>query len=410
MNTTIITFDENFTTDIPDVLLENVSGKNSPTLTYPSPACEDWLKSYGETPPRAFPVDPVYQLAYRDQQHQAKALTVPWKSVLPESTWQRELDTFLKPFWAALNKEKQSPRSWFHENYKTYDEVINTSFHCKGEQILYNFCETITGRTTSHNKVLISSKEQRKELLRPTIEEQELYDLVSIDFSALEPTWLLNTSIETYSPPHTLQAQDLGYTYTSGTISKTRRSDPYDLSLDAWQQRHLDTPKGIESRKLVKKLVISTLYGATNETLFNTWNGWTEEHQETLLELFQVKERVEMLHKSIADLHWLYTPFGRWIDLSDRPSDATMFARHTQSCGVDVALQGFVGLLNWQKTKQAENTLPWFLPQVLLHDGIFAKVRKDMFQVLVTEGKELIENTQHGMVFPVKIEKINYEQ
>lgn len=236
------------------------------------------------------------------------------------------------------------------------------------EPIVYNRIGTRTGRLTiSSGPPILTLKKDARKFLRSRWGDNGV--LLSLDFSALEVRLLM-----------------------SDDTSQVTQQDPYiDLS---------HSLNGLLDRTQSKLALISTVYGSSEHGLTQSLGlplSEVSKVHNVITSKFGVEKLVNRLRSEFLDKKCIRNKYGRRIALPDS-SDGTLLNSYLQSTGVDVALWGFLEIVNRLNEE-------WAVPVAVLHDALILDVTKEFAQKI---GESLaVQVPGYIGKFPLKISIFN---
>ena len=230
------------------------------------------------------------------------------------------------------------------------------------ENILYNKYNNVSGRlVVKEGPKILTLPTRYRSILKSRFEEGGIY---SIDFSALEPR-------------------------ITAKLSETKSgSDIYEdilnlLSYDA-------------DRSVIKKAVISSIYGANYTSLENLSINKSKELFDIINSYFDF-DKILKMSKNIDDFGIRRNYFGRPIWNIEETRENILINNYIQSTAVDVSLLYFSELV-----KITEKIVPMFV----LHDALIVDIDDKNFKDVCEIVNKGYMNDKLGH-FPLKIEKFN---
>lgn len=255
-----------------------------------------------------------------------------------------------------------------HQMFSDPEGFNVSSFKPRGgwcDRIVYNRFGTRTGRlTVSSGPNILTLRRDLRKFLKSRHGENGV--LLQVDFSALEVRLL---------------AADLNKCAPAG--------DPYQSLADEL---------GI-SRKSAKLALISTTYGSSERGVANSLDISLDEAHRivgTIQRKHAVVEQVSRLRSEFNQTGFIRNRYGRKVGVPD-PSDGPLLNSYLQSTGVDVALWGFLQVIERLPEGHA-------VPIALIHDAMVLDVTKEFASKI--GGSLLVKVPGYEGKFPLKIEQV----
>lgn len=241
-------------------------------------------------------------------------------------------------------------------------KIISKDQKCK--KVKYNFCSTVTGRLTcksENGNILTLPKNYRRIFKSKWTNNGEL---LSIDFKSLEPR------------------------LAKKITCKKEYEDIYQ-EINELIEENFD-------RSIIKKAVISTLYGS-HKSIDNISEVKSNLLIETCNSFFEIEKITEFANSIDNQLNRRTNLFGRPIKNDDETKNNVILNNFIQSSAVDIALMYFLELI---KKIDRENCRPLFI----IHDAIVFDVKKEYIEKLEKIVSEGYNNELLGY-FPLEITK-----
>ena len=236
------------------------------------------------------------------------------------------------------------------------------------ESINYNRFGTRTGRLTiTSGPQILTLKRDLRKFLRSRWGDNGV--LLSFDFSALEVRLL-----------------------TSDNTGSVSQEDPYlDLSFAL---------NGELNRERAKLALISTVYGATVQGLMKSLLVSQKDAQkihDVITQRYGVDLLVKKLRSEFTMNGYIRNRYFRKVEVPD-PGDGQLLNSYLQSSGVDVALLGFLEIINRLNPD-------WAIPVAVLHDALILDVSKEFASKIGSTLKVSVPG--YDGKFPLKISEFN---
>ena len=322
-------------------------------------------------PPEAF------KRAYKALSRKLQGSALPWHLTMPEKAY-KSFQTLLETYEQSqvgldlsyynniyLPTEKVftylQPAKVNVERYEQY-KLVDTTGHIRSFQpnehgfaqcAQYDRVATLTGRlkTTSGPTLLHLPK-----VYRGVLESRWGKDgaVVSLDYKSLEPRVLLSTC---------------------GTQPIERAKDIYSQI-----KEELFSLNPEVTRDVVKKIVLSELYGAGIESLRQRLPN-VQDLQATvgqIAEWFQLDTLRQKLFEEWKNTgnRWITNYYGRRVKTE---TAHTLVNHYVQSTAVDVAMLGFLNILEYvEELGKQEDIVPIFI----LHDALILDIHKNSFSLI----------------------------
>ena len=234
------------------------------------------------------------------------------------------------------------------------------------KKISYNRVANVSGRLVVNSGPNILTLPKRcRSILESRFKRGKI---LSVDFNALEPRLCLKLN------------------------NKDTEGDIYKLINDMLEYDDID-------RSVIKRAIISVLYGAHYSSLKNISPEKAKEVFNCIKELFGINKILE-ISKNIDNIGIRRNYFGRPIWNGREDKDHILINNYIQSSAVDIALTYFTEL-----TKEVNTNLS--VPLYILHDAIIFDVSDDYYHNFVNIIKKGYNNSTLGK-FPLKIEIFNH--
>lgn len=241
-------------------------------------------------------------------------------------------------------------------------KIVSKDQKCK--KVKYNFCNTITGRLTcksENGNILTLPKKYRRIFKSKWGSEGEL---LSVDFKSLEPR----------------------------LAKKITCKKEYD---DIYQEINELIEENFD-RSIIKKAVISTLYGS-QKSIENISEIKSNILIETCNKFFEIEKLTLFASKIDEKLNTRINLFGRPIKNDDETKDNVILNNFIQSSAVDISLMYFLNLINNIDREQCR-------PLFIIHDAIIFDVKKEYIQKLENVVNKGYNDKLLGY-FPLEITK-----
>lgn len=307
---------------------------------------------------------------------------------------------FLKPpridyfIWKFYINEKDSDKKKILESF-TPERVVGGGFYAR-ERLEYSGTGSRTGRITvvQGPNVLLLPKTKRN--LLKTRFSLEGGEILSLDFSALEPMVLLYTrdlgASNPLSPPSWLSS-------TSPPIPR----DLYQFFIDSLASDGISLEIG---RDVVKELVLSRIYGAGYDVLEKQAQGMKDLKGfiDLVDDFFGIEKLKERLYEELKtnDMKYIKNFYGRPIRIPDA-SKYILPNYFTQSTAVDIALLAFKKLITLlHQEKLTDRIVPLFIN----HDALIVDVHSDFrskLEEIKTQAERDVPGLPSNALFPIKI-------
>lgn len=321
-----------------------------------------------------FPSEPFYTAMKKVAGGSFRPHQTPWQHTMPLEAYRNDLRRVVE--WGRANLLGVDL-----DYLKTVLEPTNAVFEalegapCVGGNVLrYERVSTATGRMTAVN----ICDEDGFNILRYPKNERHLLEsrygangkLVFLDYSSVEPS-VLFTLLEmgvfrNVSPPNPYKQQQ-----------ETR--DIY-----GYVQRLVTERVGEIDRSVLKRCVVSILYGATRETVIEQLRNTVQANvvYDTVYEVF----RLNALRQVFVDEarsnqgKFIVNYYGRRLDLQD-VADYKLTNRFVQSTAADVTMLGFLNIV--RELQSGKNALYQRIhPAWLLHDAFVVDVHNNSLKAL----------------------------
>lgn len=247
------------------------------------------------------------------------------------------------------------------------ESVLNTlkSFRSRNKitkKVVYEKLNNVSGRlVVKSGPKILTLPSRHRSILKSRYENGCIY---SIDFSALEPR------------------------ITAKLSGNDTNNDVYEdvLSLLSYTA----------DRSVIKKAVISSIYGANYTSLQNLSENKSKELFNVINEYFNFSKILEM-SKNIDDNGIRRNYFGRPIWNLKEEKENILINNYIQSTAVDVSLIYFTSLV--KKTNL-------FVPLYVLHDALIVDISSENLNLVEEIVKKGYQDKNLGY-FPLKLEKFN---
>lgn len=245
------------------------------------------------------------------------------------------------------------------KNLKRFKTKSN--FH---DNIVYDMYNTSTGRLTVESGPNILTLPVRcRSIFESRFKEGKI---VSIDFNNLEPRFVLKISGKD------IVDKDI-YSFLANIL---------DLNID---------------RSVMKKAVISRLYGSSINTLNNQIPTEKVDKIKSLIEEYFLVEKILDLSKNVnAEMQFRYNYFGRPIKNFDITQENIIINNYVQSSCVDMSLMYFTDLCNLIDRNRC-------VPLFVIHDALVLDVEKDYLKDIQKIVKKGYDHKTLGN-FPISLE------
>lgn len=249
---------------------------------------------------------------------------------------------------------------------KESNETISSclkSFNNKENKVKYELARTVTGRLVNKkdSPAILTLPKRYRHIFRSLWKENGR--IVSMDFKSLEPR--------------------LAKRFTC----KNNYNDIYETVGLLIGGEVLD-------RSVIKKAVISTLYGSKNSL-----NNLSQERTENLMgickEFFEYNKLYEMANE-VNDFGFRTNYFGRPLWNTEEVRNNVIINNYIQSSAVDISLKYFSELVNIVDLEKCR-------PLFIIHDAIVFDVHNDYYEELVKIKDKGYNDDQLGF-FPLTIE------
>lgn len=248
------------------------------------------------------------------------------------------------------------------ENNETISSCLR-SFNNKENKVKYELDRTVTGRLINKkdSPSILTLPKRYRHIFRSLWKENGR--IISVDFKSLEPR--------------------LAKRFTC----KNNYNDIYETIGSLIEGEGLD-------RSVIKKAVISTLYGSKN-SLNNLSQERTENLMKVCKDFFEYDKLYEMA-KEVNDFGFRTNYFGRPLWNVEETRNNIVINNFIQSSAVDISLNYFSELVNKVDLEKCR-------PLFIIHDAIVFDVHNDYYDELVKIKDEGYNDDQLGF-FPLTIE------
>lgn len=332
---------------------------------------------YSLSPP-TFPSNPYYKAMKTVAGGSFRPHHTPWQHAMPPAAYRFDVERVVE--WGRANVigvDLDYLKTILEPTNEVFDALEGAP--CVGGNVLrYERVSSATGRMVAVNTV----DEDGFNILRYPKTERHLLEsrygaegkLAYLDYSSLEPSVLFELLRGNY-----LGSVSLPNPYKQGQ----EEGDVY-----SYVQRIVVEKIGEIDREVFKKGVVSTLYGATRDTVAEQFvnEKKTKEAAEavydTVYEVFRLDElrRLFIEEARANGGKFIHNYYGRRLDLTD-VADYKLVNRFVQSTGVDVTMLGFRNVV--RELREGTNVLyKQIHPAFLLHDGLILDVHNKSLKAL----------------------------
>lgn len=287
---------------------------------------------------------------------------------------ERNIDYFENIFKPRIDFLQKMQK--YHINNSKLDEYLNKETNLSVVSILKSFLEnkgikynnfgTKTGRlTVSQGPNILTLKKDYRDIFQSRFGNDG--KLISIDFSSLEVRLLL------------LEA------------GKNISGDIY--------QKISDLTKNVIPRDVIKKILISMLYGASQESLLKLCSNFVDDSYGlkfllNLKSLFKINDLLEKLRFEARTYGKITNKFGRNIK-TDAEDDGILLNYYFQSTGADFSLVTFNDFLNSIDIEVE--------PVFVIHDSLVLDIKNTDIQKI--SALSSIQSKYYDYYFPIKVEE-----
>ena len=365
-------------------------------LIYGTPGFEEVMKLYDQPIPEFPPRN--YLKAYEGVLKTTPSSRVPWSSCIPDKAYTQSVRVLAKEIldsFGAMNDDL----GYYQKTYKHSGRILDNlkpgavdvmkwkELTFRGESQhssirsfrpdesgfteipRYSRVATVTGRlkVTGGPDILHLKKTHRDILISRFGDNGSIWQL---DYKSLEPRVLLALLVN------------------SGTLPEEERNKVHER--DIYQDikdklfGHLDSL----TRDMIKKIVLSELYGAGLESIAKQLPGELrlseiDDIANTILDWFKLPELKARLiaEYNANDRKYILNAYGRRVRTSE--AQPYMLVNYfTQSTAVDVALHGFSNLVDYVNIELRRGNE--IVPLSVLHDALFLDIHKNSAHLIGT--------------------------
>lgn len=325
-----------------------------------------------------------------------KRENIPWQKTMPFKTHRDFTKRIVSDIMDAMDKlpVKYLETTWEHGNdvlsslgdiyvdTDKYGEIIRSgegnrsalkSFKPDIDGLVqrptYDRFGARTGRMTiSSGADILTLKKEHRKMLKSRFGDEG--SIVSLDFAALEVRICL------YEAGNSFDDNDLYESIVNNVFN------------------------GTISRNLVKKAMISELYGQKEKTLKKTLGISDDKFHEFSRKLKDLFKRQTLLDRIKNDFiengSFIHNKHGRCI-MIDEPLDKIFVNSYAQATGVDVVLLGFKQIIDAVKCDD-------IVPIAMIHDAMLFDCKNVMLDVLKSCDKVVVDGYKQSFI--VKFEQV----